>query len=122
MCKRCQTFSKIPNIWQHFTTFCNVWQHCSTFYSNSPHPTAFPNIPHQFSTFTNMSNIPQHFKHFEYLNNLKNESPDFARKKYVRIFNNSSFKEGGRFYNPWWQQIKNKKIKFVKPFDPSKQQ
>jgi hypothetical protein len=50
----------------------------------------------------------------EYLNNLKNESPDFARKKYVRIFNNSSFKEGGRFYNPWWQQIKNKKIKLRK--------
>lgn len=50
----------------------------------------------------------------EYLNNLKNESPDFARKKYVRIFNNSSFKEGGRFYNPWWQQIKNKEIKLRK--------
>lgn len=50
----------------------------------------------------------------KYLNNLKNESPDFARKKYVRIFNNSSFKEGGRFYSPWWQQIKNKKIKLRK--------
>ena len=50
----------------------------------------------------------------EYLNNPKNESPDFVRKKYVRIFNNSSFKEGGRFYNPWWQQIKNKEIKLRK--------
>ena len=50
----------------------------------------------------------------EYLNNLKNETPDFTRKQYVRIFNNSSFKEGGRFYSPWWQQIKNKKIKLRK--------
>ena len=47
----------------------------------------------------------------EYFNDLKNESPDLRRKKYVRIFNNSSFEEGGRFYGPWWQQIKSRKIK-----------
>jgi hypothetical protein len=32
-------------------------------------------------------------------------SLDFSRKRLKRIFNNSSFEEGGRFYHGWWQEI-----------------
>jgi uncharacterized lipoprotein YehR (DUF1307 family) len=30
---------------------------------------------------------------------------DFNRKKLVRVFNNNSFEDGGRFYRGWWQEI-----------------
>ena len=30
---------------------------------------------------------------------------DFTKTRLVRIFNNGSFEEGGRFYGGWWQQI-----------------
>ena len=30
---------------------------------------------------------------------------DFTNTRLVRIFNNGSFQEGGRFYGGWWQQI-----------------
>lgn len=30
---------------------------------------------------------------------------DFTKTRLKRIFNNSSFEEGGRFYGGWWQQI-----------------
>jgi hypothetical protein len=30
---------------------------------------------------------------------------DFTKTRLSRIFNNSSFEQGGRFYGPWWQQI-----------------
>ena len=36
----------------------------------------------------------------------KNRSDiDFNRKRLKRIFNNSSFEDGGRFYHGWWQEI-----------------
>ncbi len=36
----------------------------------------------------------------------KNRSDiDFNRKKLKRVFNNNSFKDGGRFYHGWWQEI-----------------
>ena len=37
------------------------------------------------------------------------DSFNFSRNNYVRIFNNCSFEQGGRFYGPWWQQIKSRK-------------
>lgn len=30
---------------------------------------------------------------------------DYSKNKLKRIFNNSSFEEGGRFYNCWWQGV-----------------
>lgn len=30
---------------------------------------------------------------------------DFTRRKLKRIFSNSSFEQGGRFYHGWWQEI-----------------
>ena len=30
---------------------------------------------------------------------------DFSRRTLVRIFSNGSFKEGGRFYRGWWQNV-----------------
>lgn len=39
---------------------------------------------------------------------------DFSKKKLRRIFNNSSFEEGGRFYNGWWQEIPSKYRKHIR--------
>ena len=39
---------------------------------------------------------------------------DFTRRSLTRIFNNSSFQEGGRFYNGWWQEIPNRFRKFIR--------
>ncbi|PHZ85928.1 hypothetical protein [Paremcibacter congregatus] len=36
---------------------------------------------------------------------------DFTRKSLTRIFNNSSFTQGGRFYGGWWQSVPNRRIK-----------
>jgi hypothetical protein len=33
------------------------------------------------------------------------KTTDFSRNTLVRVFNNSSFCEGGRFYRGWWQSI-----------------
>ena len=33
---------------------------------------------------------------------------DFNSSKLYRVFNNSSFEQGGRFYGGWWQNIPNK--------------
>ena len=33
------------------------------------------------------------------------QSIDFTRNQLYRIFNNSSFEDGGRFYGGWWQHI-----------------
>ncbi len=42
----------------------------------------------------------------EQLNRDKDKQPiDFNRKRLRRIFNNSSFEQGGRFYHGWWQEI-----------------
>ena len=38
----------------------------------------------------------------------KYKAPDMTNKSYHRVFNNGSFRLGGRFYGPWWQNIKNK--------------
>ena len=36
---------------------------------------------------------------------------DTLKQSYHRIFSNSSWEEGGRFYGPWWQYITNDKEK-----------
>ena len=36
---------------------------------------------------------------------------DTLKQSYHRIFSNSSWKQGGRFYGPWWQYITNDKEK-----------
>lgn len=36
------------------------------------------------------------------------EAVDFSQIRLVRIFNNSSFEQGGRFYGSWWQTIPRK--------------
>jgi hypothetical protein len=38
---------------------------------------------------------------------------DFTRKRLRRIFNNSSFEEGGRFYHGWWQEIPSEYRKHI---------
>ena len=37
---------------------------------------------------------------------------DFTRTRLRRIFNNSSWEQGGRYYGGWWQRIPNRRIKF----------
>jgi len=40
------------------------------------------------------------------INNHESKEPiDFSRNTLVRIFTNGSFKEGGRFYRGWWQNV-----------------
>lgn len=44
----------------------------------------------------------------------KNRSDiDFNRKKLKRVFNNNSFKDGGRFYHGWWQEIPKRYRKYI---------
>ena len=44
----------------------------------------------------------------------KNKQPlDFSKRTLVRIFSNGSFKEGGRFYRGWWQNIPSEYRKFI---------
>ncbi|MDA9673613.1 hypothetical protein N9U01_04290 [Paracoccaceae bacterium] len=44
----------------------------------------------------------------------KNKQPlDFSKRTLVRIFSNGSFKEGGRFYRVWWQNIPSEYRKFI---------
>ena len=38
--------------------------------------------------------------------NFEDDTNKFTR----RIFSNNSFKDGGRFYGGWWQQVPNRKI------------
>ena len=38
---------------------------------------------------------------------------DFTRRKLRRIFNNSSFEHGGRFYHGWWQEIPSTYRKYI---------
>jgi len=49
----------------------------------------------------------QHECLVDQLSSERNPRPsiDFTRKQLYRIFNNSSFEDGGRFYGGWWQQI-----------------
>ena len=39
--------------------------------------------------------------------------PDFTAKNLHRVFNNSSFEQGGRFYGGWWQSIPREFRKFI---------
>jgi hypothetical protein len=39
---------------------------------------------------------------------------DFTMKSLMRVFNNSSFRHGGRLYGAWWQGVPNKSRKFRK--------
>ena len=41
------------------------------------------------------------------------EPIDFSRRTLVRIFSNGSFKEGGRFYRGWWQNVPSEYRKFI---------
>ena len=44
----------------------------------------------------------------------KNKEPiDFTRRKLKRMFNNSSFEQGGRFYHGWWQEIPSEYRKYI---------
>ena len=38
-------------------------------------------------------------------NHATKEPIDYSQRTLVRIFSNGSFKQGGRFYRGWWQQI-----------------
>jgi hypothetical protein len=38
---------------------------------------------------------------------------DFTRRKLKRMFNNSSFEQGGRFYHGWWQEIPSEYRKYI---------
>jgi hypothetical protein len=39
--------------------------------------------------------------------------PDFTANTLHRVFNNASFKQGGRFYGGWWQSIPREFRKFI---------
>lgn len=39
---------------------------------------------------------------------------NFGKKTLVRVFNNGSFSDGGRFYGPWWQSIPKVDRKFIR--------
>ena len=41
------------------------------------------------------------------------EPIDFSKRTLVRIFNNGSFKEGGRFYRGWWQNVPSEYRKYI---------
>lgn len=43
--------------------------------------------------------------------NENNYKIDTLKQSYHRIFSNSSWQQGGRFYGPWWQYITNDKEK-----------
>jgi hypothetical protein len=43
---------------------------------------------------------------------LEKNPVDFTNRGYRRVFNNSSFDNGGRFYGPWWQNLKS----ILRPF------
>ncbi len=48
------------------------------------------------------------------LERKKDKQPiDFTRRKLKRIFSNSSFKQGGRFYHGWWQEIPSEFRKYI---------
>ena len=38
---------------------------------------------------------------------------DFTRTEYHQVFSNSSFDLGGRFYGPWWQNLKSDLRRFI---------
>ena len=56
----------------------------------------------------------EHIKLNEKMDKEPDNSPiDFTRRKLRRIFNNSSFEQGGRFYHGWWQEISSSYRKYI---------
>ena len=50
----------------------------------------------------------------ERIRNHQNKEPiDLSLRTLVRIFSNGSFKEGGRFYRGWWQNVPSEYRKFI---------
>ncbi len=46
-------------------------------------------------------------------NHTDKEPVDFANRTLVRIFSNGSFKEGGRFYRGWWQNVPSEYRQYI---------
>ena len=56
----------------------------------------------------------EHIRLNEKMDKEPDKSPiDFTRRKLRRIFNNSSFEQGGRFYHGWWQEISSSYRKYI---------
>ena len=56
----------------------------------------------------------EHIKLNERMDKIPDKSPiDFTRRKLKRIFNNSSFEDGGRYYQGWWQEISSSYRKYI---------
>ncbi len=56
----------------------------------------------------------EHTKLNKALDKKPDKNPiDFTRRKLRRIFNNSSFEHGGRFYHGWWQEIPSDYRKYI---------
>ena len=50
----------------------------------------------------------------ERINRHEDKLPiDFSSRTLVRIFSNGSFKEGGRFYRGWWQNVPSEYRKYI---------
>ena len=48
------------------------------------------------------------------ITNHKDKEPiDFSQRTLVRIFANGSFKQGGRFYRGWWQNVPSEYRKYI---------
>ena len=46
-------------------------------------------------------------------NHATKEPIDFSQRTLVRIFSNGSFKQGGRFYGGWWQNVPSEYRKYI---------
>ena len=46
-------------------------------------------------------------------NHAIKEPIDFSQRTLVRIFSNGSFKQGGRFYRGWWQNVPSEYRKYI---------
>ena len=46
-------------------------------------------------------------------NHATKQPIDFSQRTLVRIFSNGSFKQGGRFYRGWWQNVPSKYRKYI---------
>jgi len=46
-------------------------------------------------------------------NHATKEPIDFSQRTLVRIFSNGSFKQGGRFYRGWWQNVPSEYRKYI---------
>ena len=46
-------------------------------------------------------------------NHATKEPIDYSQRTLVRIFSNGSFKQGGRFYRAWWQNVPSEYRKYI---------